>query len=44
MEPVNRLGGQWKGRVWIDRDFDAPDPEIEDLFYNAPVFPRKDRT
>ena len=29
-----RKGGQWHGRVWMADDFDAPDPEIEKLFYS----------
>ena len=27
-----RKGGQLKGKVWISPDFDAPSPEIEELF------------
>jgi len=27
-----RRGGQWKGKAWISPDFDAPMPEIEELF------------
>ena len=38
-EIPKRMGGQWKGQVRIADDFDAPDPELEDLFYNGPVFP-----
>ncbi|MGH3544990.1 MAG: type II toxin-antitoxin system Phd/YefM family antitoxin [Mycobacteriales bacterium] len=34
-----RVPGAWKGKVWIADDFDAPDPELEDLFYNGPIFP-----
>jgi prevent-host-death family protein len=30
-----RQGGQLRGKVWIAEDFDAPDPEIEELFYGA---------
>lgn len=45
--PIARLGpvpqarkwGTAKGQIWIAPDFDAPDPELEDLFYNGPVFP-----
>jgi prevent-host-death family protein len=29
---AERPGGQWKGRMWISPDFDAPLPEIEELF------------
>lgn len=28
-----RRGGQLRGKIWIAEDFDAPDPEIEKLFY-----------
>jgi prevent-host-death family protein len=31
-EPPRRTGGQWKGRAWISPDFDAPMPEVEELF------------
>jgi prevent-host-death family protein len=41
-EMPKRVGGQWKGQVWVAEDFDTPDPELEDLFYNGPVFPRDD--
>ena len=34
-----RVPGAWKGKGWIADDFDAPDPELEDLFYNGPIFP-----
>jgi len=27
-----RKGGQLKGKVWVSPDFDAPSPEIEELF------------
>jgi hypothetical protein len=27
-----RQGGQWRGKAWISPDFDAPSPEIEELF------------
>lgn len=36
-----REGGQWRGKVWIADDFDAPDPELERLFYEGPLFPKK---
>jgi prevent-host-death family protein len=29
---VNRRGGQWKGKASIADDFDAPLPELEELF------------
>ena len=25
------------GRIWMAEDFDAPMPELEGLFYNAPI-------
>jgi prevent-host-death family protein len=28
--------GMDRGRIWVADDFDAPDPEIEALFYDAP--------
>ena len=28
--------GMDRGKIWIADDFDAPDPEIEALFYDAP--------
>lgn len=28
----SRIGGQWKGEATISDDFDAPSPEIEELF------------
>jgi prevent-host-death family protein len=28
-----------RGKIWISPDFDAPDPELEKLFYDGPVFP-----
>jgi len=27
-----RRGGQFRGQIWIADDFDAPSPEIEQLF------------
>jgi len=29
--------GMDRGKIWISDDFDAPDPEIEALFYDAPL-------
>jgi len=26
-----------KGKIWIAEDFDAPDPALEALFYDAPI-------
>ena len=34
-----RKGGQLKGKVWMAPDFDAPDPEIERLFYEGDLLP-----
>jgi prevent-host-death family protein len=31
--------GRWKGQIWVSPDFDAPDAELEDSFYNGPLFP-----
>jgi prevent-host-death family protein len=31
--------GFMKGKIWIAPDFDAPDPEIERLFYDGPIEP-----
>lgn len=40
--PVRRVPGAWKGKVWMSPDFDEPGPELEDLFYNGPIFPAED--
>lgn len=32
-----------KGEFWISDDFDAPDPEVEALFYDAPLMAMPDR-
>jgi prevent-host-death family protein len=29
--------GMDKGKIWIADDFDAPDPALEALFYEAPI-------
>lgn len=34
-----RRPGAWKGKVWISRDFDKPDAELEGLFYGSPIEP-----
>lgn len=34
-----RQFGQWTGKVWISPDFDAPDPALEKLFNEGPLFP-----
>jgi prevent-host-death family protein len=32
--------GSAKGEFVVPDDFNDPDPEIEDLFYNGPLFPK----
>lgn len=34
-KPPRRVPGRGKGLIWTAPDFDAPDPEIERLFYGA---------
>ena len=30
---VKRLGGQWRGKIWVSDDFDGPlPPDIQDAF------------
>lgn len=42
VEKKNRsILGALKGKMWISDDFHLPDPEIEDLFNNSPLFPEK---
>ena len=45
IEPENlsgrRQGGQWRGKGWISPDFDDPDPEIERMFTEGPIFPKE---
>lgn len=36
-----RALGQWQGKIRLAPDWDAPDPELENLFYNGPLFPDK---
>ena len=33
----SRPMGMDEGKIWIAEDFDAPDPALEALFYNAPL-------
>jgi prevent-host-death family protein len=40
----HRVPGGWKGKVWIAPDFDEPDPELEELFYNGPIVPDEDKS
>ncbi len=37
-EPQSLLGAL-KGKFTLSEDFHLPDPEIEDLFYDGPLFP-----
>lgn len=32
-----RPSGQLRGKLWTADDFDAPDPELERLFYEGPL-------
>ncbi len=34
-KPPQRVPGRGKGRIWAAPDFDAPDPEMERLFYGT---------
>jgi prevent-host-death family protein len=36
--------GDLKGQMWISPDFDEPDPELEDLFYNGPIEPPENKS
>ena len=38
-QPVKRVPGAWKGKVWMAPDFDETDPELIDAFENGPIFP-----
>lgn len=38
-QPVKRVPGAWKGKVWMAPDFDETDPEIIEAMENGPVFP-----
>jgi hypothetical protein len=42
MEPKTRVFGSAKGEFTVPDDFNDPDPEIEDLFYEGPLFPKTD--
>jgi len=35
-----RVFGSAKGEFTVPDDFNDPDPELEDLFYNGPVLPK----
>jgi prevent-host-death family protein len=32
-----RKPGKHKGKIWISKDFDAPMPDVEALFYNGKI-------
>ncbi|HEX6164565.1 MAG TPA: type II toxin-antitoxin system prevent-host-death family antitoxin [Vicinamibacterales bacterium] len=32
-----RKPGKYKGKIWMSKDFDAPMPDIEDLFENSVI-------
>lgn len=34
-----RVGGQWAGKVKIGEDFEFTEEELNELFYNTPIFP-----
>ncbi|MBI1332515.1 MAG: type II toxin-antitoxin system Phd/YefM family antitoxin [Armatimonadetes bacterium] len=36
-----RKFGLLRGQGWISEDFDAPDPELEELFYEGPIEPTR---
>ena len=36
-ENKSRPMGIDEGKIWIAEDFDAPDPKLEALFYDAPL-------
>lgn len=38
--PKKRVFGSAKGDFTVPDDFNEPDPEIEDLFNNGPLFPK----
>lgn len=31
--------GLWKGKVWVSKDFDEEDEEINELFYQGKILP-----
>jgi prevent-host-death family protein len=39
----SRPMGMDRGKIWIAEDFDAPDPELEALFYDAPLMTNTSR-
>lgn len=36
--------GMDQGKIWMADDFDAPDPELEALFYNSPLTTNSSRS
>jgi prevent-host-death family protein len=38
--PKKRVFGSAKGDFAVPDDFNDPDPDIEDLFYNGPLLPK----
>jgi prevent-host-death family protein len=40
-QPKGRIFGSAKGEFTVPDDFNEPDPEIEALFYEGDIFPRK---
>jgi prevent-host-death family protein len=38
--PKKRVFGSAKGDFTVPNDFNDPDPDIEDLFYNGPLLPK----
>jgi prevent-host-death family protein len=41
-QPQTRIFGSAKGEFTVPDDFNEPDAEIEALFYDGDLFPRKD--
>ena len=41
-QPKPRKFGSARGEFTVPDDFNEPDPEIEALFYDGELFPRKD--
>jgi prevent-host-death family protein len=42
-QPVKRVPGSLRGKIWMAPDFDEPDEEMIDLMYDGPVFPDDSR-
>ncbi|MEE9355932.1 MAG: type II toxin-antitoxin system Phd/YefM family antitoxin [Methylococcaceae bacterium] len=40
-ESPRELGGSWSGNVEMAKDFDQPDEQLSDSFYNGTLFPDK---